>query len=363
MNEKEKDSDTRIYALDGLRGLAALAVVAYHYTGGTLRQLLPGAQFVTLFFILSGLVLSIVPLRVGIDTYNWPRYQLRRIARLAIPTCTAIGICCIVSTIAMHMGWKAEEYANAFSTSSPSAWLHNLLTQLDMLSMTTAGTRVDGSTLAMVDLPSWSMCWELLFSLALPVYVIIATDMRFVAPIALACVLLSEWTQWPPLRHMAMFALGVALAKRLTDNGRETMRDARPVWHRLGLPKRFRFAAWYCRPTFGRVRMPDIGGGRTYLQRGIRPAFHATCPLAGAHFIQPVSDPSSRPRLDCAVHSRAGSIAPGGFVCIVPSGSGGVLSCRGTACYQTVKEAGKGEKGSLMYFACAWCFRRNRRFA
>ena len=72
---------------------------------------------------------------------------------------------------------------------------------------------------------SWSMCWELLFSLALPVYVIIATDMRFVAPIALACVLLSEWTQWPPLRHMAMFALGVALAKRLTDNGRETMRD------------------------------------------------------------------------------------------------------------------------------------------
>ena len=106
MNEKEKDSDTRIYALDGLRGLAALAVVAYHYTGGALRQLLPGAQFVTLFFILSGLVLSIVPLRVGIDTYNWSRYQLRRIARLAIPTCTVIGICCIVSTIAMHMGWK-----------------------------------------------------------------------------------------------------------------------------------------------------------------------------------------------------------------------------------------------------------------
>ena len=181
-------------------------------------------------------------LRVGIDTYNWSRYQLRRIARLAIPTCTVIGICCIVSTIAMHMGWKAEEYANAFSTSSPSVWLHNLLTQLDMLSMTTAGTRVDGSTLAMVDLPSWSMCWELLFSLALPVYVIIATDMRFVAPIALACVLLSEWTQWPPLRHMAMFALGVALAKRLTDNGREydarrRCRTARPVWHRLGLPK------------------------------------------------------------------------------------------------------------------------------
>ena len=32
-------------------------------------------------------------------------------------------------------------------------------------------------------------------------------------------------------------------------------------------------------------------------------------------------------------------------------------------CYQTVKKAGKGEKGSLMYFACAWRCGRNRRFA
>ena len=102
--------------------------------------------------------------------------------------------------------------------------------------------------------------------------------MRFVAPIALACVLLSEWTQWPPLRHMAMFALGVALAKRLTDNGRETMRDVVAVPLALCgivlvLPKRFRFAAWYCRPTFGRVRMPDIGGGRTLPATWYRPGF------------------------------------------------------------------------------------------
>ena len=78
----------------------------------------------------------------------------------------------------MHMGWKGKN-TQTRSAHPPSAWL----TQLDMLSMTTAGTRVDGSTLAMVDLPSWSMCWELLFSLALPVFVIIATDMRFVAPL------------------------------------------------------------------------------------------------------------------------------------------------------------------------------------
>lgn len=96
---EEKNGIERIDSLDGLRGVAALAVVAYHYTGGALHWLLPGGQFVTLFFILSGLVLSIVPLRVGTGSYDWPRYQLRHIIRLAIPTCAAVGLCCAVFSI------------------------------------------------------------------------------------------------------------------------------------------------------------------------------------------------------------------------------------------------------------------------
>lgn len=105
MHDREEKNDIeRIDSLDGLRGLAALAVVAFHYTGGGLHRLLPGGQFVTLFFILSGLVLSIAPLRVGAGSYDWPRYQLRRVVRLAIPTCAAVGLCCAVSTIAMRAG-------------------------------------------------------------------------------------------------------------------------------------------------------------------------------------------------------------------------------------------------------------------
>lgn len=96
---EEKNDIERMDSLDGLRGVAALAVVAYHYTGGTLHRLLPGGQFVTLFFIMSGLVLSIVPLRVGIGSYDWPRYQLRRVVRLVVPTCAAVGLCCAVFSI------------------------------------------------------------------------------------------------------------------------------------------------------------------------------------------------------------------------------------------------------------------------
>lgn len=96
---EEKNGIERIDSLDGLRGVAALAVVAYHYTGGALHRLLPGGQCAALFFILSGLVLSIAPLCVEIGSYDWPRYQLRRVVRLAIPTCTAVGLCCAVFSI------------------------------------------------------------------------------------------------------------------------------------------------------------------------------------------------------------------------------------------------------------------------
>lgn len=100
MHDREEKNDIeRIDSLDGLRGLAALAMVAFHYTGGALHRLLPGRQCVALFFILNGLVLSIVPLRVGTGSYDWPRYQPRRVVRLAIPTCAAVGLCCAVFSI------------------------------------------------------------------------------------------------------------------------------------------------------------------------------------------------------------------------------------------------------------------------
>lgn len=368
MNEKEKDSDTRIYALDGLRGLAALAVVAYHYTGGTLRQLLPGAQFVTLFFILSGLVLSIVPLRVGIDTYNWSRYQLRRIRQTRHPHLH--GNRDLLHRLHNRHAHGVEsgrirkrvQHILAISLAPQSAhptrhaFNDHRRHQSGRFHIGNGRPAIMEHVLGTAFQPRPARIRHHRHRHA--IRGTHCARMRAVVGVDAVAAVASHGhvRAW---RRVGETAYG----QRARDDARRRCRTARPVWHRLGLPKRFRFAAWYCRPTFGRVRMPDIGGGRTYLQRGIRPAFHATCPLAGAHFIQPVSDPSSRPRLDCAVHSRAGSIAPGGFVCIVPSGGGGVLSCRGTACYQTVKEAGKGEKGSLMYSACAWRCGRNRRFA
>ncbi len=122
------------------------------------------------------------------------------------------------------------------------------------------------------------------------------------APIALACVLLSEWTQWPPLRHMAMFALGVALAKRLTDNGRETMRDV------VAVPLALCGIVLVCQSGFGLlpgiVAQPLAVCGCLILvvvalTCNVVSDLLSTPPVRWlVHFIQPVSDPSSRPRLD-----------------------------------------------------------------
>ena len=70
----------------------------------------------------------------------------------------------------------------------------------------------DGTTVPMMDLPVWSMCWELLFSLLLPLYVLLARDVRVVVPSMLAIMVFAQWSGWLPLQHMAVFAIGVALA-------------------------------------------------------------------------------------------------------------------------------------------------------
>ena len=233
-----------------------------------------------------------------------------------------------------------------FAASPPSEWLHDLLTQLDMLSMTTAGSRVDGSVLAMVDLPSWSMCWELLFSLALPIYVVIATDMRIVAPVVLACVLVAEWAQWPPLRHMAVFALGVALARSLVDRGRESMRSI------VAVPAALCGVVLICQSGLGVlpgvVAQPLAVCGclllvAVALARNAVSDALSTAPvrwLGRVSFSLYLTHLPVR-RLARAIHPRARRAAPGTADSAVPAGSGGVPPSRGAPGDHAIEKAGE----------------------
>lgn len=73
--------EKRVLSLDGLRGLAALIVFLYHVDimvkpfGAGGPSLFPGGASVMVFFILSGIVLSLVPFKhMGNGGYDWLGY-------------------------------------------------------------------------------------------------------------------------------------------------------------------------------------------------------------------------------------------------------------------------------------------------
>ncbi len=92
-------SKREIPSLNGLRGIAALAVVTWHYLGAwNLFYLFPGPFAVTLFFELSGLLITWLLLKEveatgGVDTRQ---FYLRRALRL-FPAFYAVWILCRLS--------------------------------------------------------------------------------------------------------------------------------------------------------------------------------------------------------------------------------------------------------------------------
>jgi peptidoglycan/LPS O-acetylase OafA/YrhL len=95
----------RINYLDSVRGLAALAVVFYHFLGWHWGETLTfhlssmvfnGSDAVSLFFVLSGLVLSWKYFqpdqRVEIDGAHYKEYVVNRVVRLYLPFLVAIVV-------------------------------------------------------------------------------------------------------------------------------------------------------------------------------------------------------------------------------------------------------------------------------
>lgn len=85
--------EERVLSLDGLRGLGALQVFLLHidimvkpFDEGGVPSLFPGVASVMVFFILSGIVLSLVPFKhLNDGDFDWLGYYPRRIVRLCIP--------------------------------------------------------------------------------------------------------------------------------------------------------------------------------------------------------------------------------------------------------------------------------------
>lgn len=220
---------TRFTALDGLRGLAALIVVIHHcllvsrelaaavHTDGQgelepwvwwatftpLHLLWAGQEAVYLFFILSGFVLMLPFL--GDGACGWASYYSKRLIRIYLPVWASLMFALLLASITPRV-----------ASPSLSSWvnLHDQVPDLlrDMLLL---------GGVSSLNSPLWSLQWEMLFSLLLPLYLIVAIRVRrcwllsiagLLVVIALGNVL---YTSLPVF--MPMFGIGALMAVGRSD--------------------------------------------------------------------------------------------------------------------------------------------------
>jgi peptidoglycan/LPS O-acetylase OafA/YrhL len=298
----------RLVALDALRGVAAVVVLVHHVsmtapsvsaayqssadvaifstgwwvTLSPLKILFAGPEFVLVFFVLSGFVLVLSPLRrwpwmrrpapadttagtgagretppdspaavsadaatdaapegapaVSLDpaptaaaastpppAYDWLAYYPRRIIRLAIPVVVSVALAAAWILLVPRTGaggaWMAKQ-------GSPDLGLGNLLREASIVGYT---GRPD------VNPPLWSLAWEMWFSLLLPVGVIFAVATRRWTLAWVALLLATSTIGYllgsEPLMYLPAFGLGALLA---ANHERLQVRSARLTRSRGG---------------------------------------------------------------------------------------------------------------------------------
>lgn len=223
-------SQRRLHSLDGLRGIASLVVVLHHcalaypafsdaytssdvpphgsllwwLTATPVRMMTFGAESVVVFFVLSGMVVSIPVLRKS--DFDWRSYLISRTLRLWVPVAASVLLATFwISLVPQTGGASVSKWV--LYRSSPSLDWAEVLASLDALR---GPTRLNN--------PLWSIQWELIFSLLLPLLVWIALLLK-TRPIAVAVACsLAVWLGYaagvPALMYLPVFLVGIALAVR-----------------------------------------------------------------------------------------------------------------------------------------------------
>jgi peptidoglycan/LPS O-acetylase OafA/YrhL len=201
-----------MHSLDGLRGAAALAVVAYHaldnvkmspsllsgWLMSPLGALVNGPGAVHLFFVLSGYVLAITlsrdPGAAGV-----PRFYVRRLFRIQPPFMFAVLFAWVLSLDYPVVGGLGV----ALTSSNPCFHTPGRLLPWALLLPSSAYGQL---------LVGWSLYVELVMSLAFPLLMFLGRRIHALVPIGLGVLLL-----WPPVLSMHVarftfdFAIGLAL--------------------------------------------------------------------------------------------------------------------------------------------------------
>jgi peptidoglycan/LPS O-acetylase OafA/YrhL len=218
----------RFASLDGLRGVAALIVVLHHAllivpvltlpyfgdystVGGFSGLLLysplhlawAGTEAVFVFFVLSGFVLSYAARDVV--GFPWAAYYPSRFVRLYLPVIAAI----VFAWITILLVPRVPGPASVWVTARPSDY--TLVTALQ------DAVLVNGTTGTVT--PLWSLQWEVLFSIVLPLTIVLARGRLLWLTITASLLVstLGFYTGVLALAYIPMFVIGAAVAMRWPD--------------------------------------------------------------------------------------------------------------------------------------------------
>ena len=215
----------RISQLDGLRGVAAFVVVVHHsllvapelaraygvgrsdltgwswwLTHTPLHLLWDGPAAVFLFFVLSGFVLTLPFL--GSRAPRWRDYYPRRLARLYLPVWGAVAFAVILVLLVPRVSRPAQSW-----------WVNLHAFHLGWSAIATDAALVFGNTA--LNTPLWSLQWEVIFSLLLPLYLLVAVWLRRWWWLLLGLIFLTVQLRANAYAfYLPMFGIGAVMAVR-----------------------------------------------------------------------------------------------------------------------------------------------------
>jgi peptidoglycan/LPS O-acetylase OafA/YrhL len=223
------DGGVRLTALDGLRGIAAIVVVLYHLSlvaepelrrlGGSaagsavwwisqtpLKLLSAGSEAVLVFFVLSGLVVALPALKSS--GFSWAGFLSGRLARLYIPVWASIAI-------GTALIWLIPRHDSAITRGT---WMDNA-----QATSTSWGRLFTEASLTPtsydVNNVLWSLRWELVFSVLLPLFVAIAIVVgrhwAIALGVAVALSTVGILGGIDAFRYLPVFFIGTIMAVRL----------------------------------------------------------------------------------------------------------------------------------------------------
>ena len=214
---------TRLPALDGLRGAAAVVVLVFHVlllsptfaapepgvrpeerswwlTHTPLYLLWAGPQAVFLFFVLRGFVLALPATAAPV---RWRAYYPQRLLRLYLPVWGSLVFAVVLAAVVPRRAHP--ELSDWYASHVPDVGLREVVQD---------GALVLGA--GWLNSPLWSLQWEVLFSLLLPAYLMVARSLQRLWALKLLGLLVliaaAKLVWRPEVLYLGMFGFGILMA-------------------------------------------------------------------------------------------------------------------------------------------------------